>query len=114
LLVNTKTPQALYTFISQEHSFHIGLGNLPLRKTFPITWPYSLCGSNDATVGIRMLLFQHSVFLTSSKHRNAHSGWQECETDHRNSLNVDKEINHFHMRNMWSDIISTNVLGRKT
>jgi hypothetical protein len=55
-----------------------------------------------------MLLLQASWFLIPSKHRNAQSGCQERETDHRNSLNVGKEINHFHARNMWSDIIYAN------
>jgi hypothetical protein len=50
------------------------------------------------TLGTRGLLFQASLFLTSSKHAKTHSGWQEPETDHRNSLNVDKLI-HFHLRN---------------
>jgi hypothetical protein len=40
-----------------------------------------------------MLLFQTSQFLTSSKQRNTYTGWQERETDHRNSLNEDKDIN---------------------
>jgi hypothetical protein len=54
---------------------------------------------NGTTLGITMLLFQASLFLTSSKDRYTHSGWQECESDHRNSLNVDKQINQFHLRN---------------
>jgi hypothetical protein len=39
------------------------------------------------------MLFQASLFLNSSNHKNTHTGMQEPETDHRNSLNVDKEIN---------------------
>ena len=58
-----------------------------------------LCGRNDTTLGIRMLLFQASLFVTSSKDRNAHGGWQERESDYRNSLNAYNAISPFHPRN---------------
>jgi hypothetical protein len=44
------------------------------------------------TLLTRMLLFQASLLLTSSKQTNAHTRWQEHETDHRNSLTLDKQI----------------------
>jgi hypothetical protein len=39
------------------------------------------------------LLLQASVLLTSTNQENAHTGWQEPQRDHSNSLNVHKEIN---------------------
>jgi hypothetical protein len=43
------------------------------------------------------LCFQASMFLTSSKHANPHTGWQEPQSDHKNSLHIDQEIN-----SLWS------------
>jgi hypothetical protein len=51
-----------------------------------------------STLGTRRLLFQAFVFLTSSKHTNPHTGWQEPQSDHMNSLHVDKEINSLWLR----------------
>jgi hypothetical protein len=42
LVVSTNTSQAHCISISQENSFHIGLGNFPLTTTSPITSGYSL------------------------------------------------------------------------
>jgi hypothetical protein len=46
----------------------------------------------------RVLCFQASVFLTSSKYANQDSGWQEPQHDHMNSLHVDKDINSLWLR----------------
>jgi hypothetical protein len=37
------------------------------------------------------LCFQVYVFLTSSKHKNSHTGWQVPQSDYNNSLHVDKK-----------------------
>jgi hypothetical protein len=50
-----------------------------------------------STLGTRGLLFQAFVFLTSSKHKNPHTGWQEPQSDQKNSLYVNKEIS-----SLWS------------
>jgi hypothetical protein len=39
------------------------------------------------------LLFQAFVFLTSSKHTNPHTGWQEPQSDQKTCLHVAKKIN---------------------
>jgi hypothetical protein len=97
--VSTKTPQGLCSSISQENSLYIEWGNFPPRTTSPIMWEdIPLCEEKYSTLTTRGLCFQASVFLTSSKHANAHTGWQEPQSDHKNSLHVDKEI-LFDLRN---------------
>jgi hypothetical protein len=54
--------------------------------------------ANYGTLGSRGLLFWAFVFLTSSKHRNPHTGWQEPQSDQKSSLHVAKEIN-----SLWSE-----------
>jgi hypothetical protein len=52
-----------------------------------------LSGHKVYHTGNQDVVIQASLFLTSSKQGKANTDWQECENDHRNSLNVDKEIN---------------------
>jgi hypothetical protein len=47
------------------------------------------------TLGTSDLCSQAFVLLNSSKYANSHTGWQEAESEHMNSLHVDKEINSF-------------------
>jgi hypothetical protein len=66
----------------------------PPRTTSPIMWEViPLCEEKYSTLGTRGFCFQASVFLTPSKHANAHSVSQELQSEHKNSLHVDKEIN---------------------
>jgi hypothetical protein len=44
------------------------------------------------------LSFQASVYLTSSKHWNPYTGWQDSQSDHMNSLHVVKKINSLWLR----------------
>jgi hypothetical protein len=44
-------------------------------------------------------LFQASVFLTSTKHANTQTGWEEPHSDHMNSLMSTKKLLHFDLRN---------------
>jgi hypothetical protein len=48
--------------------------------------------------GNQGLLFQASVFLISTKQANAHTGFQEPQSAHMNSLLVNKEIT-----SLWSE-----------
>jgi hypothetical protein len=61
--------------------------NLPsCRRVFPYV-------DKKYTTGKKELLFQASVFLTSTNHANTPTGWQQPQRDHINSLYVHKEIN---------------------
>jgi hypothetical protein len=62
--------------------------HLPLSG---MIFPY--VDAKHSTLGTRGLLFQAFVFLTLSKHTNTHTGWQEPQSDQKNSLHVAKEIN---------------------
>jgi hypothetical protein len=98
LAVCTKTPQGLCSSISQENSLYSAWGNFPPRTTSPIMWEnVPLCDAKYSTLGTRGLCFQASVFLTPSRHTNKHTGYQEPQTDCKNSLHIDKKIN-----SLWS------------
>jgi hypothetical protein len=94
LAVRTKIPQGLCHSITQENSLYIARGNFLPGTISPIMWEDILLGdAKYSTLGTKGLCFQASVFLTSSKHKNAHAGCQEPLCDHKNSLHVHKEIN---------------------
>jgi hypothetical protein len=99
-MVSTKTSQAHCHSMYQENSINIGWGNFPLRTTSPIMWEgIPLCGCKIYHTGIKVLIFQASVFLPSTNYANAHTGCQEPQRDHINSLNVQKKLIHFDLRN---------------
>jgi hypothetical protein len=79
-------PSARKTPFTLDEAISLSEQHLPSPESIP------LCGCKCTTLGTRMLLFQTSVFLTSSKQGNTQTGWQGRETDHKNSLNEDKEI----------------------
>jgi hypothetical protein len=90
--VSTKMPQTFCTSISQETPFILDEAtSLSEHLLSPEVIP--LCGCKEYHTGNHDVVTQVSLFLTSSKHGNVCTGWQEHETDHRNSLNEDKEIN---------------------
>jgi hypothetical protein len=74
-------------------------GKFPLRTTSTIIWEgIPLFGCKMLHSGNEGLLFQASVFLISTKYANAHTAWQEPQSDHMNSLPVDKDIT-----SLWSE-----------
>jgi hypothetical protein len=87
-VVSTKTPQALYTSNSREHFLHLGWDNFLLRTTSPIRWERT----PSVTAWEPGPVFGASVFLTSTKHANAHTDCQEPQGEHMNSLPLDTEI----------------------
>jgi hypothetical protein len=99
LVVSTKTLQALCSAISQEYALNIGWGNFTPRTMSPIMWEnIPLCGCKIEHTWNKGSGFQASLFLTSSKHTSQHTGWQETQSDHLNSIHVDKEINSLWFR----------------
>jgi hypothetical protein len=87
-VVSTKTPQALYISIRQEHSLHLGWENLILRTTTLMRWERT----SSVTAWEPRPVFRSSVFLTPTKYANAHTDCLEPQGDHMNSLPLDTEI----------------------
>jgi hypothetical protein len=57
-----------------------------------------LCGCKIQHIANMGVVFPGFCVLSSSKHANPHTGWQVPQSDHVNSLHVDKEINSLWLR----------------